>query len=175
MFGIGGMSLSIVDPEDGIFLFSESITRRWWGYDLNTGQQLWESEPEASMNFYGMYNNVYEGKLLSCGYGGELVAYNIKTGDVEWKYTAAQEGWESPYDNYPSGIVCIADGKIYLTSSEHSPTQPLWRGSYLRCIDADTGEEMWKINNWGAGMGPGDGAAIADGYIVSLNLYDNRI
>ncbi len=113
--------------------------------------------------------------LLSCGYGGELVAYNIKTGDVEWKYTAAQEGWESPYGNYPIGIVCIADGKIYLTSSEHSPTQPLWRGSYLRCIDADTGEEIWKINNWGAGMGPGDGAAIADGYIVTLNLYDNRI
>ena len=24
-------------------------------------------------------------------------------------------------------------------------------------------------------MGPGDGAAIADGYIVTLNLYDNRI
>jgi len=174
-FGIGGMSLSVVDPEDGVFCFSESITRRWWGYDLNTGQQLWESESENSMNFYGMYNNVYDGKLLSCGYGGELVAYNIKTGDIEWKYTASQEGWESPYGNYPIGIVFIADGKIYLTSSEHSPTQPLWRGSYLRCIDADTGEEIWKINNWGAGMGPGDGAAIADGYIVTLNLYDNRI
>jgi hypothetical protein len=177
MFGIGGMTLSIVDPEDGVFCFSESITRRWWGYSLTTGQQLWESEPEPSMNFYGMYNNVYDGKLFSCGYGGELIAYNIKTGDVEWTYTASEEGWESPYGNYPIGIAVVADGKLYLTSSEHSPTQPLWRGSYLRCIDADTGEELWKINNWGLGMGPGPegSTAIADGYIVSLNAYDNRI
>jgi hypothetical protein len=176
MFGIGGMSLTAVDPEDGVFLFSESITRRWWGYDLTTGQQLWESpEPEASMNFYGLYSNIYDGKLLSCGYGGELVAYDIRTGNVEWKYVASQEGWESPYGSFPIGIVFIADGKIYLTSSEHSPTQPLWRGSYLRCINATDGTEIWKIDNWGAGMGPGDGAVIADGYIVSLNLYDNRI
>lgn len=175
-FGIGGMSLSHVDPEDGVFLFSESITRRWWCYNLNTGQMMWESaEPEVSMNFYGMYSNIYDGKLLSAGYGGELVAYDLQTGNVEWKYRAAQEGWESPYGNFPIGIVFIADGKIYLTSSEHSPTQPLWRGSYLRCVDADSGEELWKINNWGAGMGAGDGAVISDGYIVSLNLYDNRI
>jgi outer membrane protein assembly factor BamB len=177
-FGIGGMDLSIIDPEDGVFCFSESITRRWWGYDLNTGQQLWgPSDPEPSMNFYGMYENVYDGKLLSCGYGGKLVAYDIKTGEVLWEYTASQEGWESPYGNYPIGIAIIADGKAYLTSSEHSPTQPLWRGSYLRCVDLDTGEELWKINNWGLGMGPGpEGSTyIADGYIVTLNAYDNRI
>jgi hypothetical protein len=175
-FGIGGMGGPTVDPEDGVFLFSESITRQWWCYDLETGEMLWgPSDPESSGNFYGMYSNIYDGKLLSCGYGGELVAYEIRTGDVEWKYTASQEGWESPYGNYPIGITCIADGKIYLTSSEHSPTQPLWRGSYIRCIDAETGEELWKINNWGAGMGPGDGAVIADGYLLSLNLYDNRI
>jgi outer membrane protein assembly factor BamB len=129
------------------------------------------------MNFYGMYENVYDGKLLSSGYGGKLVAYDIKTGDVLWEYTASQEGWESPYGNYPIGIAVIADGKAYLTSSEHSPTQPLWRGSYLRCVDLDTGEELWKINNWGLGMGPGpEGSTyIADGYIVTLNAYDNRI
>jgi len=122
-----------------------------------------------------MYSNIYQGKLLSCGYGGKLVAYDITTGDVLWEYTAYQVGWESPYGNYPIGITFIADGKIYLTSSEHSPTQPLWRGSYLRCINATDGEEIWKINNWGVGMGPGSGAVIADGYIVSLNLYDNQI
>jgi hypothetical protein len=175
-FGIGGMSGPTVDPEDGVFLFSESITRQWWCYDLETGEMLWgPSEPEPGMNFYGMYSNIYQGKLLSAGYGGKLVAYNIRTGVVEWEYTASQEGWESPYGNYPIGITFVADGKVYMTSSEHSPTQPLWRGSYLRCIDVETGEELWKINNWGAGMGAGDGAVIADGYIVSLNLYDNQI
>ena len=36
------------------------------------------------------------------GYGGVLIAYDIKTGKVLWNYTAAQEGFESPYGNYPN-------------------------------------------------------------------------
>jgi len=113
MFGIGGMALSQVVPEYDVFLFSESISRRWWAYSLTTGQKLWgPSDPEPSMNFYGMYANIYDGKLLSCGYGGKLVAYNITTGEVLWTYTASQEGWESPYGDYPIGIAAIADGYI---------------------------------------------------------------
>jgi outer membrane protein assembly factor BamB len=178
MFGMGGVNMGTVDPEDGVFLFSSSITREWWCYSLDTMELLWgPTDHEASMNYYGMYSNIYEGKLFSSGYSGELVAYNITTGEVLWTYTARQEGYESPYGNYPIAIAAIADGKLYLTSSEHSPTQPLWRGSYLRCVNATDGEEIWKINNWGLGMGPGPegSTAIADGYVVSLNAYDNRI
>jgi hypothetical protein len=127
------------------------------------------------MNYYGMGTNIYNGMLLSSGYSGILIAYDIKTGKQLWNYTAAQEGFESPYGNYPIGVAFIADGKIFLTSSEHSPTQPLWRGSRLRCINASNGVELWKCLFWGAGMGGGSGAVIADGLIVGLNLYDNQI
>jgi hypothetical protein len=175
-FTSGVMSGPVVVPEYDVFLFRESLSRNWWCYDLNTMQQKWKTEePEVQMNFYGMSYNIYEGKLLSLGYGGVLTAYDIETGDVLWNYTATQYGYESPYGNYPIGIACIVDGKLYLTSSEHSPTQPLWRGSYLRCVNASNGVELWKINNWGMGMGSGDGVAAADGFIVSLNAYDNRI
>jgi outer membrane protein assembly factor BamB len=182
MFAGGAMSLSAVDPEDGVFLYYEGMRRKWWGYDLETGQQLWESESEGQMNYYGLYceTEIYQGKLLSPGYSGELIAYNITTGEVLWVYTARQEGYESPYGNYPIGISCIADGKIYLTSSEHSPTQPLWRGSRIRCINATDGEEIWTINHWALGpgqntQGPANGVQIADGRIVSLNAYDMQI
>jgi hypothetical protein len=164
-----------VVPEHNVFLFEESLTLRRWAYDLTTGQQLWESDPEPQLNYYGMSDNVYDGKLLSYGYAGTLIAYDIRTGQEQWRYEASNVGFESPYGNYPIGIVFIADGKIYLTSSEHSPTQPLWRGPNLRCIDADTGEEVWKVMFWGAGMGSGSGAAIADGYIVGLSFYDNQL
>jgi hypothetical protein len=178
-FGVytsGAMSGPVVDPEDGVFLYSESLSRNWWCFSLDTMQQLWKtSTPEAQMNFYGLSYNIYQGKLLSLGYAGIMNAYDIKTGERLWNYTATQYGDESPYGNYPIGIACVADGKLYLTSSEHSPTQPLWRGSYLRCVNASNGVELWKINNWGAGMGAGSGAVVADGNIVTLNLYDNRI
>jgi len=167
-----------VVPEHNVFLFEESLTLRRWAYDLSTGQQLWESDPEPQLNYYGMSDNVYDGKLLSYGYAGTLIAYDIRTGQEQWRYEASNVGFESPYGNYPIGIGCIADGKIYLGSGEHSPTQPIWRGPNMRCIDAETGEELWKILFHGVSMPSGNAGnnyAIADGYLVGLNGYDNQI
>lgn len=47
----------------------------------------------------------------------------------------------------------------------------------MRCIDADTGEELWKIMFHGVSMPSGNAGnnyAIADGYLVGLNGYDNQ-
>jgi outer membrane protein assembly factor BamB len=166
------ISMGTVDPEDGVFLFSCTQTRQWWCYNLQTGQLLWgPSSPEIPWNYYGMSNTIYQGNLYSYGSGmtaAELVCYDIKTGVIKWKFVPAQEGFESPYGDYPLSVACIADGKIYFYSTEHSPTQPFWRGSYVRCIDATTGKEIWKINHHGR-------VYVADGYLVGLNMYDNQI
>ena len=168
-----------VVPEYGVFLFEEASTLQRWAYDLETGLLLWgPTDPEPELNYYGMTDYVYEGKLLTCGYGGVLIAYNITTGEELWRYEASGVGFESPYGNYPIGIGLIADGKIYLGSGEHSPTQPIWRGPNMRCIDAETGEELWKIMFNGVAMPSGNAGnnyAIADGYLVGLNSYDNQI
>jgi outer membrane protein assembly factor BamB len=94
-----------------------------------------------------------------------------------WTYTAENVGVESPYGNYPVGIACIADEKLYLTTSEHSVTSPLFRGSYIRCIYADNGTEIWKVQHWSDGTPgvAGSGLYIADGFLVSLNFYDNKL
>jgi len=168
-----------VVPENDMFHFYDANTLERWGFDLTTGQPLWgPTDPEPAMNYYGMPYNVYDGKLLSHGYGGTLTAYDLRTGEVLWTYEATNVGFESPYGNYPIGIGCIADGKIYLGSGEHSPTQPIWRGPNMRCIDADTGEELWKISFHGVSMPMGNGGdnyAIADGYLVGLNGYDMKL
>ena len=165
-----GVSGPYVYPEDDVFLFSQRVTMEWWGYSLKTGEQIWgPTEPEVSFNYYGMSRNVYQGKLITWGYGGELRAYNISTGKILWKYVAEGIGYESAYGNYPISGAVIADGKIYIHSTEHSPSMPLYRGPNLRCIDLNTGEELWKISHWGSSP------AIADGFLVDLNLYDNRI
>ena len=146
---------------------------------MKTGQQLWEGKPESQMQFYGLSTAddtaIYQGKFFSYGYGGEVTAYNIITGEVVWKYVAVEQGFESPYGNYPIGIAAACDGKLYLTTSEHSATQPLFRGSDLRCINATDGSEVWKILHWSAGMAAGVGVYIADGRLLSLNSYDTQI
>jgi outer membrane protein assembly factor BamB len=179
----GAMVGPMVDPEDGVFIFRDGMNRQLYGFSLDTMEMLWgPTEPGPAMNFYDVpiYGAIYQGKLFYYGGGGELVAFNITTGEVLWTYTARQVGFESPYGNYPLILDYIADGKLYMYSTEHSPTQPLWRGSYLRCINASNGAELWKILHWEGAFCPGvnmneGGGAVADGYAVGLNFYDNRI
>jgi len=173
-----GVSMGTVDPEDGVFLFEEQSTLRRWAYSLDTMELLWgPSAPEEAFHYYGMAESIYEGKLLSYGYGGQMIAYNITTGEVLWKYDATSIGTESAYGGlYPIGVACICDGKIYAVSSEHSPTQPMYRGPNLRCIDASNGEELWSILFWGARMSPTESNVyIADGIVIGLNYHDMQL
>jgi hypothetical protein len=174
----GGFGITGVYPEDGVILFESGKLLKRWGYSLETGELLWESEPEAQNNYYTMISNVYDGKLLTSGYGGVLLAYNITTGEIVWSYEAKNVGFESPYGNYPLNIFAICDGKIYTLTGEHSITQPMWRGPNIRCINATNGEEIWKILGFGANGGAhltGQYMQMADGYVVGLNFFDNEI
>ena len=144
-------SLGPVNYDMGIFTVFAKETMQWYGYSLRDGSLVWG--PTASQGPWDMYGagGVYAfGCLFSSGYGGVLYCYNMTTGKLLWTYTAKGVGFESPYGNYDLSFQgsYYADGKIYLGSSEHSPTKPLWRGSYLRCVDAATGQEIWKIQDW---------------------------
>jgi hypothetical protein len=170
------ISMGTVDPEDGVFFFTDKLLRQWYCYSLANGQLLWKSEPEAQFNFYGMSNSVYRGRLYSYGYSGEILAYNITTGHIDWRWSAPYEGYgETPYPRSPLSLGCIADGKLYMFSSEHSPTQPLRRDANIWCVDAETGDMLWKIQFWPTSGGTITSPIIADGYLVGLDVFDNQI
>jgi len=165
-------SVGGADYDARIFVVSCKQTMQKWGYSLDTGNLLWgPTISEGTFNYYGMGDTTYYGKyLLSAGYSGTLYCYDPQTGDLMWTYNATSVGRESPYGaNYPISITAVCDGKVYLHSTEHSPTKPLWRGSYLRCINITDGTEMWKLLDFNMGAG------IADGYIITGNQYDNNI
>ena len=60
----------------------------------------------------------------------------------------------------------MADGKVYAYNGEHTASYPRDRAWSLHCIDAYTGEVIWKIHN---PMVPG---AVADGCLTASNSYD---
>jgi hypothetical protein len=178
-------TLAYILPEYNVFVCGNvgmqggSKALVYYGYDLTTGQQIWQTDPLPQFQYYVGRWDTYNGLLIQQGYAGVLLAINATTGKQAWNYTAQGVGFDSPYGNYPIGISCMAGGNdlIYTTGSEHSPTQPLWRGPNLRCINATDGTEVWSILFWGAGMSPTDpsNVAMADGIVVGLNFFDNEL
>ena len=178
-----------VDAKNRVWFMTNKETMQWWGYDLDTGNLLWG--PAGIFNdfqYYGTVSNppapgyVYNGVFYVAGYGGVLNAIESRTGRILWTYgnggagNSTASGLETPWGNYPTFIGGIADGKIFVFSSEHSPNVPPWKGEQVRAIDAATGKELWTIDSW-----PGMGSfsqlpmPIADGYMIYYNTYDGQI
>jgi hypothetical protein len=166
----GGLDMDGVYPEDNVLTWHDTQSNLRWVYDLKSGELLWTSPPQPQLDYYNMGQVVYNHMLIATGsYSGTFIAYDIRTGNVLWTYSAKNIGGESPYGNYPMSIGAISDGKIYTYTSEHHLIQPLWRGPNLRCINATDGTEIFSILDVGSGMG------IADGILVAASGFDNMI
>jgi hypothetical protein len=166
----GTMIMGVIDEQAGIFTMKLKETRQWYGYSLDTGAQVWG--PSASQDQYDMYGingQTAYGRIYSAGYAGILYCYDIKTGELLWKSNLNPGKLEGPYPNWPAAQTYIADHKVYLTTGEHSHTQPLLRGWTIYCYDADTGKGLWNITSLSNGM------AIADGYLINYDQMDNSI
>ncbi len=157
--------------ENGMFYFRERISGNRWGYDMKTGQQVWKTAvPENGWNYYGLNEVYYDNKLIASGYSGVLIGYDAVTGEVLWNWTAPSEGLgESPYWHTTMYVGCIAEGKAYCYTSEHSVNSPIRRDANVWCVDLTTGEMLWKMSAWAMGL------KVADGRLVYLNSVDNQI
>ncbi len=172
----GMLSMSFGDAsDDKVFTLEAKETRQIWGFSAETGEQIWgPTEKQTMLQVYGMSGGIAYGKLFSTGYGGILYCYDVKTGELLWEYRAADPYNEVLWSNeWPIFVAFITDGKIYLQSNEHSPTNPLARGSPFLCIDVETGEKVWELPIWGTSWG--GAPIIGDSIIAQFNSYDNRI
>jgi hypothetical protein len=170
-------SISTVNYDSGVFILRCAQTGQLWGYSLATGASLWGPTSAITGNhqfdYYGQSTSIYYGMVLCCSsYSGTIIAYNATTGDKLWEYdaSAAPYSYESAYgNNMPLSIGAVCDGMVYTYSTEHSPTNPLWRQSYVRCLNVTDGTLIWKFEDFNMGM------SLADGYLVTASQYDNMI
>ena len=193
-------SLSNVSPYElpinyqyNVFFIECQQTRQEWCYSLSTGNLLWGPTIQKPQIAYystggasGVKGNVYYGIYLAMdpsNYEGQIYAYNVTNGNLLWIYnaTAAPYNYESEYGaNMPLDLGAVCDGKVYVYSTEHSPTNPLWRESYVRCINITDGTLIWKLEDYYAlystgGLFAGYGIPIVDGYAVTWNAYDSSV
>ncbi|MGA3289727.1 MAG: PQQ-binding-like beta-propeller repeat protein [Candidatus Bathyarchaeia archaeon] len=182
------VSYSGADPTanggKGVFTEYWTETMQFVGYSMATGTKIWgPTVPQTTYDFYATgyggqgptmaYGNMYEG-----GYGGIVYCYSLTTGNILWTYGNGGEGnttnaglaYARPY---PTCISAIGNGVVYTITSEHTTTNPIYKGALARAINATTGQEIWTLSDDDNG-GPGT-AAMADGYNTFFNGYDNQI
>ncbi len=127
----------------------------------------------SAWGYYGVKWLIAYGNFYTYDMGGRLNCFELKTGKHLWGFYTGSSGYETPYGDWPFWIFdvgTIADGKIFIGGGhEYSP--PLFHGSQLWCVNTTSGQEVWSILSFPVTSPP----AIADGYMVSLNAYDNQI
>ncbi|HIJ08744.1 TPA: PQQ-like beta-propeller repeat protein [Candidatus Bathyarchaeota archaeon] len=171
--------------EDGVFVVTAKELRALYGFDINTGQQIWgptQTQPYQDIYTLGEERAIArtvviaDGKVFSCGVGGILYCFDAATGDLLWDYefldTYSEILWAN---NWWLNIMFVTDGKIYLGHDEHSPINPLPRGAPFICIDIETGEKVWQIDGAFRQTQWGGSAVIGDSIIATMDTYDMQI
>jgi hypothetical protein len=164
------------EPEEHVHLRFQDGPLKYWAYSLYTGQLLWESEGEMYLNHYVARNTaVYEGNLYVSGVAGIIYCYNFQTG-LNWSVHV-----EDPYseilwaNDWWEDIQFIAGGKLYYGHEEHSPIDPRPRGAPYLCLNATTGEVIWRANGLFRQTHWGGRSVIGDSVIVTQDTYDQRV
>jgi len=165
-----------ITPNEGVYALYVRERKQWVGWDMQTGAQLWTTDPISDdWGYYEVTGGFAYGNFYSAGYDGAIHTYNARTGVHLWDYYIGSSRGDTPYGSWPLfGATVFGDNKIYIATNEHSPSTPLWHGERLYCVDAITGQGVWNVSGMYAGGRNGLGA-LADGYFVTANGYDNRI
>ncbi len=169
------------EVENGVIAVWSKELRKHYGFSVETGDFLWETDSEHWLDAYGWGNAEHTwyfayGKLFSVGVGGIVYGYDLGTGDTSWTYNMTDQ-WNEPVtgNNWWGWISLIADGKIYVGTVEHSAEMPIPRGGPFIAINASNGAEIWRVNGMYRQTRWGGNAVIGDSIIATMDTYDQRI
>ncbi|PVX25914.1 MAG: hypothetical protein CW691_03120 [Candidatus Bathyarchaeum sp.] len=168
--------------DDEVFVISAKETRIHYGFNLNTGALLWETEPQPYLDmwwgnvFINSGVNLAYGKLFSAGYSGILHCYDLADGDLLWTYDANDVYSEILWANsWPLVTLFFADEKVYMMHAEHSPIDPKPRGAPFFAVDVETGDLVFRVDGMQRSTVWGGRAVIGDSIIATMNTYDQQV
>ncbi len=167
--------MSLLNAKEGVYILHNKDTHELYGYSLTTGNKLWGPTklPGTALSTLTVAGDIAYGNAYVWDFGGYVSAVNINTGVINWTYIPRSAGYNTPYGIYPIwvfGSQSIADGKLFLSES-HMYNPPLFPGAKRLALNCTDGSLVWSINSF-SGRCPG---AVADGYLVEWNGYDNQI
>jgi hypothetical protein len=116
------------------------------------------------------------GKLFCGTMSGQIKAYDLTNGKLVWTYNAVEPYQQVLWsNNFPMGHLIVTDGKLYIGQMEHSVNQPLPRGGPFICLNATTGEVIFRADGLFRSTVWGGRAVIGDSIIATMDTYDQRV
>jgi outer membrane protein assembly factor BamB len=175
----GGLVTWSNDPYVAVMWIKE--TREHYGFSLETGEELWGPTPsqyylDAVEDSPGDVRAIAYGNFYSASVSGIVYCYDATNGTLLWSYAATD-----PYSEYLFAnqwwmkLIAIADGKLYCGTTEHSPIDPRPRGGPFICLNATTGEVIWRVNGMFRQTRWGGRGLMGDSMFVTMDTYDQRI
>jgi hypothetical protein len=173
-----GTTVVMGPAANGVYTEYDAQQLTWSGFSTLTGKQLWgPTTPYTDpLGYYDFDSAVIAyGNLYTWTFGGYVYCYNLTTGALEWSWNTGSTGENNPYGVNPLWIIdhsaaTVAGGVIYVETG-HNYGPPLFSGAQIYAINATTGHEIWQFLNFAStGSLP-----VVDGYMLSLNSYDNQI
>jgi hypothetical protein len=167
---------------DGYRAIANVVNNKIDAFDIRTGQKAWSSTLDTpsgttdTFDTFGFKAAPVNGTLLLFGLGGDIWAYNGKTGQEMW-YTNTTSliggsGIETPYGTWPLWVFSSQayTPEVAYLAIGHEYNPPLFHGGQLLAINMTDGSLAW--GELGAYI---RSVAIANGVLLSLNAYDNQI
>jgi outer membrane protein assembly factor BamB len=126
-------------------------------FDADSGKILWTYSPGTEDGYFCIGPAVAYGMVYELNKDGHLYAVDVNTGKLVWQYAG-------PGTMIFPGNPVVADGKIYATTGQTASYTGQQSQSEFACLDAYTGELIWKLPI--EAFAPRESTAIAYG-----NLY----
>ncbi len=123
-------------------------------FNATTGEILWEFTPGIFYSFWGETGAIYDGVVYAVSNNYHTYAIDIYTGELLWDFKSTQGAGYQTHTVAAGGCVYAMTGRAgYLDPDTGMP----FKDEYV-CLDAKTGEVLWKTDriaggDWG---GPPD-------------------
>ena len=142
-----------------------NMDNQFYCFDATTGKVLWVYNPNTEFGSWCYGSAVAYGMVYELNTDGHLYAIDVNTGQPVWKY-------KGPGYIFFPGNPIVADGKVYATTGQamfKDPSTGEYSKSEFVCLDAYTGELLWKLPV--EAYVPRESTAIAYGNLYLLPGY----
>jgi hypothetical protein len=171
--------------EDGVFLIQAKETGENWGFDIDSGNELWG--PTDRLPDIATATNLYFPRwgqavgadgivVLGGGMGGSIRGHDVRTGVELWRVDFVDEHQETLFGPYwPMTPQFVTDGKVYIAHQEHSPLDPKGRDAPFVALDLETGEVVFEAEGMFRSTRWGGQHIIGDSIMAAMDTYDQRV